>query len=148
MKVLKTLLFLLTIGSLILIGSVIFIGTALGKRADDFDFSEKLNLKTESKTDSIPQGKMTFELYFSEFGGRLENLPVEIEITGNRIIVYNNEKSPLTGGKIIIKGILIKHKSGKWIIGKSETDQNVEEIGGCTGGPTPIDFDTKIIEWC
>ncbi len=144
MKIRKTLLFLLTIGSLLLIGILIFIGTAMGKRADDFDFSEKQNLKTESKTDSIPQGKMMYQLYFSEFGGRMENLPVEIEITGNKIIVYNNEKSPLTGGRIIIEGILIKHKSGKWIIGKSETDQNAEEIGGCSGGPTPIDFETKI----
>ena len=54
----------------------------------------------------------------------------------------------MTGGKIIIEGILLKHKSGKWIIGETETDRNAEEIGGCSGGPTPINFETKIIEWC
>ena len=121
----------------------------MGKRVDNYDLTEKQNPKTELITkDSIPQGKMTYELYFAEFDGRMENLPVEIILTGNKIIVYNNEKNPLTGGKKIIEGILLKHKSGKWIIGETKTDQNAEEIGGCSGGPTPIDFETKIIEWC
>jgi len=121
----------------------------MGKRANNFDFSEKQYPKTELiKPDSIPQGKMTYELYFAEFDGRMENLSVDIIITENKIIVYNNEEKPLTGGKIILEGILLKHKSGKWIIGETETDRNAEEIGGCSGGPTPIDFETKIIEWC
>jgi hypothetical protein len=148
-KVLNILLVTLGIGSLILIGVTIFIATAMGKRVDNYDLTEKQNPKTELITkDSIPQGKMTYELYFAEFDGRMGNLPVEIIITGTKIIVYNNEKNPLTGGKIIIEGILLKHKSGKWIIGETKTDQNAEEIGGCSGGPTPIDFETKIIEWC
>ncbi len=78
----------------------------------------------------------------------MENQPAEIIIAENKIIVYNNEEKPLTGGKIILEGILLKHKSGKWIIGETETDRNAEEIGGCSGGPTPVDFKTKIIEWC
>jgi len=130
-------------------GVMVFIGTAMGKRADNYDLSEKQNPKTELITkDSIPQGKMMYQLYFAEFDGRMENLPVEIIITGNKITVYNNEKNPLTGGKIIIEGILLKHKSDKWVIGVRKADQNAEEIGGCSGGPTPIDFETKIIEWC
>lgn len=148
-KVLDILLIILGIGSLILIGVMIFIATAMGTRADHYDFSEKQNPKTELITkDSIPQGKMSYGLYFAEFDGRIKNLPVEIIITGNKIIVYNNEKNPLTGGKIIIEGILLKHKSGKWIIGEMEADRNVEEVGGCSGGPTPINFKSKIIEWC
>tara|TARA_R110000751_G_scaffold307242_1_gene427843 strand:+ start:57 stop:854 length:798 start_codon:yes stop_codon:yes gene_type:complete len=103
---------------------------------------------SDLQLESIPQGKSTYGLYFAEFDGRMENLPVDIIINGNKIIVYNNKKNPLTGGEIIIEGILLKHKSGKWIIGETETDRNVEEIGGCSGGPTPIDFETKIIEWC
>lgn len=98
--------------------------------------------------DNIPQGRMTYELYFAEFDGRMKNLSVNILISGNKITVFNNTQNPLTGGEIIIKGILLKHKSGKWIIGETESDQNVEEIGGCSGGLTPIDFTTKIIEWC
>ena len=128
----------------------------MGKRADNYGFSskesissEKQNSKTELiTTEAIPQGKFLYELYFAEWNGRMENLPIEILITGNKITVYNNEKKPLTGGKIIIEGILLKHKSGKWIIGEIESDQNAEEIGGCSVGPVPIDFKTKIIEWC
>lgn len=91
---------------------------------------------------------MKYELFFAELGGRIENLLVEIQIIGNKIIVYNNEKKPLTGGKIIIEGILLKHKSGKWIIGYTEKDQDAEEIGGCSNGPIRINFEPKIIEWC
>lgn len=101
-----------------------------------------------TKSDSIPQGKMIYELYFAEFGGRMGNLPVEIVIIGNKIRVYNNMENPLTGGSVIVEGILVKHKSGKWIISERETDRDSEEIGGCTDGPVPIDFVTKIIEWC
>ncbi|MCX7552232.1 hypothetical protein [Xanthomarina sp. F2636L] len=155
-KLWNILLILVGIGSLLLIAFTIFVATALGKRGGTSEYnsneqliSEKQNLKSELiLTDTIPQGKMTYELYFAEFGGRMENLPVEIQIDGNKIIVYNSEKNPLTGGKIIIQGILLKHKSGKWIIGETETDRNAEEIGGCSSGPTPIDFETKIIEWC
>ncbi|MGJ8594226.1 MAG: hypothetical protein ACSHXF_16875 [Aquaticitalea sp.] len=155
-KLWNILLILIGIGSLLLIAFTIFVATALGKRggnseytSTEYSISEKQNHKSKLiSTDTIPQGKMTYELYFAEFGGRMDNLPVEIQITGNKIIVYNNEKNPLTGGKILIEGILLKHKTGKWIIGETENDQNAEEIGGCSDGPTPIDFETNIIEWC
>ena len=120
-KIWNILLILVGIGSLLLIAFTIFVATALGKRGGNSEYdskeyvsSEKQNPTTELNiTDTIPQGKMTYELYFAEFGGRMANLPVEIQITGNKIIVYNSEKNPLTGGKIIIEGILLKHKSGK-----------------------------------
>ena len=98
--------------------------------------------------DTIPEGTLTFELYFSEFGGLMKNLPVQVEISGNKIIVYNNPEKPLTGGDILLKGMLLKHKSGKWIIAQDLSEQNADEIGGCSDGPTPINFQTKIIEWC
>lgn len=126
------------------------------------DFNNKLiekSTKTSSNSleskefddlliDNIPQGKNTYELYFAEFDGRMKNLPVEILISGNKITVYNSSQNPLTGGEIIMEGILLEHKSGKWIIGKTKSDQNAEEIGGCSGDLTPINFQTKIIEWC
>ncbi|MCC1485387.1 hypothetical protein [Winogradskyella immobilis] len=148
-KTLNISLIIFGIGSLILIGFIMFIGAAMGKKADNYNFSEKQNLETKLIIkDSIPQGEFTYELYFTEFGGRMENLSVEIIITGNKIIVYNKEENPLIGGNVIVKGILLKHKSGKWIIGKAKTDKNAEEIGGCSDGPTPINFETKIIQWC
>jgi len=154
-KVLNILLIVLGIGSLALIGLMIFIGTVMGKTTHGYDFSyseqvsyKKQNVRIGFGMDSIPQGQLLYELSFSEWDSRIDNLPVEIQITDNKITVYNSKKNPLTGGEIIIQGILLKHKSGKWIIGKSENDQNAEEIGGCSGGPVPIDFETKIIEWC
>lgn len=155
-KASNILLILVGTVSLVLTVSTVFIATAMGKGVDTVDSSykeqitsENLNLKPKLiYSDSIPQGRMIYELYFAEFGGQMGNLPVEISITENNIIVYNNEENPLTGGIIIIEGILIKHKSGKWIIGEKETDREAEDIGGCSDGPVPIDFGTKIIEWC
>jgi hypothetical protein len=78
----------------------------------------------------------------------MPNTPVEVEIKGNKIIVRKNEETSLSGGDIITQGVPIKHKSGRWIIAENESEMNAEEIGGCSGGPIPIDFDTMIIEWC
>ena len=78
----------------------------------------------------------------------MENTPCSVKIHGNRIEVYKNENTNISGERLIVKGILVKHKSGKWIIANSESDKNAEEIGGCTGGPIPIDFKSKVIEWC
>lgn len=44
-------------------------------------------------------------------------------------------------GDIIDKGIILKHKSGKWIIGKNKKDINAKEIG--VEGPAIIDFKEK-----
>ncbi len=109
-----------------------------GETSGDLGFNEQ---------EIIPQGRMTYGLYFAEFGGRMQNLPVEIVISGNKITVYNNKENPLTGGEIITEGTLMKHTSGTWIIGKTEADRYAEEIGGCVG-VIPIYFETKIIEWC
>ena len=100
------------------------------------------------ESDTIPQGKMNFELYFAEWDGRMGNAPCEVIIEGKNIIVRQTCETNLTGGKIIAKGILFRHKSGRWIIGEDPADANAKEIGGCTGGPIPIDFNEKVIEWC
>ena len=101
-----------------------------------------------AQNENIPQGNFEYELYFSEWEGRMENTPCSVKIHGNRIEVYKNENTNISGERLIVKGILVKHKSGKWIIANSESDKNAEEIGGCTGGPIPIDFKSKVIEWC
>ena len=98
--------------------------------------------------DKIPQGKFEYELYFSESDGRMPNTSVDVIIKGNQIKVLKNEKTKLTGGDIIIEGELIKHNSGIWIISKNDSDKHSIEFGGCTDGPTPIDFKKMIIEWC
>ena len=51
-------------------------------------------------------------------------------------------------GDVIEEGTLRKHQSCAWIISNDEKDVSLEEIGGCTGGPTVIDFDKQTIEMC
>jgi hypothetical protein len=46
-------------------------------------------------------------------------------------------------GDVIEEGTLRKHQSGVWIISNDEKDVSLEEIGGCTGGPTVIDSTNK-----
>ncbi len=95
----------------------------------------------------IPQGNFIYELYFAEFGGRMKNTECKVEINGNKIIVEQTENTNLTGGNQIFDGLILKHKSGKWILAENKDDINAEEIGGCTEIPI-INFETKIIEWC
>jgi hypothetical protein len=97
--------------------------------------------------DEIPQGNFVYELYFVEFGGRMKNAECKVEISGNKIKVEQTENTNLTGGNEIFRGLILKHKSGKWILADDENDVNADEIGGCTEIPIIV-FDKKIIEWC
>ena len=120
---------------------------------DDYELKEtKIEAGGYSKIDltkrpNIPQGTFIYELYFAEFGGRMPNSECKVIIKGNKIIVEQTEKTNLTGGKEIFHGLILKHKSGKWILADDENDVNADEIGGCTEIPI-IEFDKKLIEWC
>lgn len=48
---------------------------------------------------------------------------------------------------IAFEGLLIKHKSGVWILADDESEKDAEEVGGCTEIPV-IYFEKKLIEWC
>jgi hypothetical protein len=100
-----------------------------------------------SLQEGIPQGNFIYELYFAEFGGRMTNAECKVEINGNKIIVEQTENTNLSGGNEIFSGLILKHKSGKWILAGDENDVNANEIGGCTDIPI-IEFDKKLIEWC
>jgi len=97
--------------------------------------------------ETIPQGSFNYELYFAEFGGRMENSTCKVEIEDNRIKVLQDGSTNFMGGDIIFEGIVVKHKSGVWILAHDEEDINAEEIGGCTEFPV-IYFDCNLIEWC
>ena len=145
---------LLGIGGLIIIGLVSFIGLAMGSGTDDYISTDEIISSNKQnpkeiiyKKDTIPQGEFKFEIYFAEHNGRMTNRTCNIKIKGNRIMVTQDETTNLTGGKIIIQGIVLRHKSGKWIIGEKIEDANAQEIGGCTELPI-IDFEKKLFEWC
>lgn len=113
-----------------------------------FNSNAQTDLDHKKITEDLIQGKFEFELYFAEWGGRMKNGSCDVIIEGNKITVLQNEKTNLTGEKKLAEGFLLKHKSGRWIIAKEDSDINAEEIGGCSGGPIPINLEEMIIEWC
>lgn len=70
----------------------------------------------------------------------------KIVIKGDRITIYATkelaQRITLTKeGDIINQGIILKHKSGKWIIGKTRKDIYAKQIG--VRGPAILNFKKK-----
>ncbi len=70
----------------------------------------------------------------------------KVIIKGDTITIYATKELAQTRtftkeGDIIDKGIILKHKSGKWIVGKTKKDIEAEDIGG--EGPAILDFSKK-----
>ena len=56
----------------------------------------------------------------------------KVVILGNHVTAYATKElagkiTDTKEGDLLSKGLIIKHKSGKWIIGKSEKDKYAEE---------------------
>lgn len=105
-----------------------------------------VSCKTET-SQPIENGTYEFTLMFSEFMNRDQDRSCEVIIDGFNILIQQNSKTSLNGNKVLEKGTLMLHDSGKWIIGKQEADKHAIEIGGCTD-ITVVDFNNKIVVWC
>ena len=93
----------------------------------------------------------TFDIAFAEWQGKSMGEKVLIRLNGPDIqIIYIGEGKHFNvkKGSILEEGILMKHESGVWIIGKQEADKYAKEIGGCSGGPSIIDFKHKKFWMC
>ncbi|MBL7763841.1 MAG: hypothetical protein JNL23_10490 [Chitinophagaceae bacterium] len=91
-------------------------------------------------------GIYTYSIAFAEWGGKSLGATCTVIIKGDSIKIVHNGKGNLTGNKgdIMDEGIIMKHKkTGKWIIGRKKEDINAKEIGGCSEGPSVIDFKNK-----
>ena len=91
-------------------------------------------------------GTYTYSIAFEESNGKSLGATCTVVIKGDSIMIIHNGKGNLTGkrGDIIDQGIIMKHiQSGKWIIGHSLKDRSSKEIGGCSDGPSIIDFKHK-----
>jgi hypothetical protein len=91
-------------------------------------------------------GTYTYSIAFAEWDGKSLGATCTVVIKGDSIKVIHNGKVNLTGkkGDIIDEGIIMKHKkTGKWIIAHDKKDKDAEEIGGCSDGPSIIDFKRK-----
>lgn len=94
--------------------------------------------------DTVPSdGTYRFDVAFEEWEGKSMGEKITIVIKGDSIEVVYEGDGDLTNAKkgdVFDRGIILKHKTGVWIIGKSTSDSQLDEIGGCSGGPTVIDF--------
>ena len=91
-------------------------------------------------------GIYTYKIAFEEWGGKSLGATCTVQIAGDSIKIIHNGKGNLTGrkGDILDQGIIMKHqKTGKWIIGHNPKDKNADVIGGCSDGPSVIDFKRK-----
>jgi len=96
-------------------------------------------------------GSYTYSIAYAEWGGKTLGSTCTVIIKGDSITVMHNDKKNVTGNKgdIFAKGIIMKHiKTGKWIIGHNAKDKNAKEVGGCSDGPSVIDFKHKIFWGC
>lgn len=97
-----------------------------------------------------PDGVYTYTVAFAEWSGKSLSTTCTVKIKGDSIWVLHNGNSNLSGmkGEIIDQGIIMRHKSGKWIISHTAQDKNAKEIGGCNEGPRVIDFKQKKFWLC
>lgn len=74
---------------------------------------------------------------------------VIVKILGDKFSVENpTPYGPIPAG-IIDEGTLMWHEaSHQWILGNSELDRYAEEVGGCSDGPSTIDFENRILWTC
>ena len=95
-------------------------------------------------------GVYTFKVEYNEWSGKSMGATCIVKIKNDSIWVIHNGSKGIAGkkGEIIDKGILIKHKSGKWIIAENKDDSNIPEVGGCSDGPRIIDFKRRRISFC
>ncbi|HRH51213.1 MAG TPA: hypothetical protein PLP23_20850 [Panacibacter sp.] len=96
-------------------------------------------------------GTYTYGIAFQEWQGKSLGATCTVIIKGDSIKIIHNGTGNLSGkkGDIIEEGILMKHiNTGKWIIAHSNNDKNAKEIGGCSSGPSVIDFKLKKFWLC
>ena len=91
-------------------------------------------------------GTYTYAIAWAEWGGQSLGATCTVIIKGDSIKVIHNGAPNVTGNKgdVYAEGIIMKHtKTGKWIIGRNKKDKDAKEIGGCSEGPSEIDFKNK-----
>lgn len=95
-------------------------------------------------------GEYLFTLTYDEWNGVVSGDEMKLKITGDYVVVTYTGNGNLDAeiDEVLLEGTLRLHKSGQWIISNSASDIDLEEIGGCVDGPTPIDFEKKLIHFC
>ena len=95
-------------------------------------------------------GTYTYAIAFAEWDGKSLGASCTVIIKGDSIRVFRTGTGDVTTkeAEMLDSGIIMKHKSGKWIIGHTPKDKYAKEIGGCSDGPSEINFKKKIFWLC
>ncbi|WP_229969807.1 hypothetical protein [Pontibacter harenae] len=121
--------------------------------AESMTVKDYIILQRESSdtTGTVPtDGKYIFNIAFAEWDRKSMGEKVTVIIWGDSIRVTYEGDGTLTAGKgeVLDEGVIMKHKTGNWIIAREKEDVSLDEIGGCTGGPTIVDFKNKKYWMC
>ena len=97
-------------------------------------------------------GTYYYKIRFAESSySHIDEGDCKVMIEGDSIKIISlisNVHFPFKNGEVIDEGIIMKHKGGSWIIGRKESDKELDEVGGCTDGPNEIDFEKQIFWMC
>lgn len=109
--------------------------------------------KNKGQAGQLPytDGVFRFEISYAGYLGKSFGDSVDLEIKSDSLrVIFRGESEVTTykNGDLIEEGRLILHKSGQWIIGNAPSDAQVEEIGGCSGGPAIVDFIARKYKSC
>jgi hypothetical protein len=116
-----------------------------------FFFSFLLSLTSFTTHAQKPKnGTYTYKIAFEEWQGKSLNTTCTVIVKGDSIKIVYDGTGNLTAkkGDIIDEGIMMVHKTGKWIVAHSVNDKEAKEIGGCSNGPLVIDFKKKLVWIC
>lgn len=110
-------------------------------------------LSNHPQSEVPANGTYTYEVVFAERRGKSLGDEIIVVVEDGHVALLISENSNAIWmfaqpGDVWEKGTLRKHKSGVWIISNDESDVDLNEIGGCTGGPIIIDFEKRTIEMC
>lgn len=96
----------------------------------------------------IKSGTYTFHHRNAQFSKASAD-PITVVIRGNHVAVaYRGPNQCLREGLNYDATLMWHRKSHHWILGIGEADRYADDVGGCNGGPTLIDFKTRTLWNC
>jgi len=109
-----------------------------------------VSISTAASTPKLPiaSGQYTFRHQFSEQPG-LPSIMLTAKINGRHIVLINETESKVFPKGILDEGTLMWHADSKqWIVGHDKSDRYLEDVGGCSDGPSVVDLKNRIYWTC
>ena len=96
----------------------------------------------------IKAGQYKFAHHFAE-DPSFPSITVDVRIRGRHIVVTNNDKTDVFPHGVLSEGTLIWHSASKqWIIGDTQKDADLSDVGGCSDGPEVVDLKNRVYWTC